>query len=482
MTQLEQRDIQAIVFTGYPKNPYAMYLLLEVLDAGRARRYLARVADALTTGEPRTYGATTNLALTADGLRALGLPERSLATFSREFREGMSGAEHRSRILGDTDDSAPEQWLWGARGAPVHLMLMLFAPDEAQLVNAREASRADYAGALREVFVRDTVTLPERREHFGFADGIAQPRIAGSEGERPDVAAIQPGEFIFGYPNEYDKTPVSPSVARGLDAARHLSPVLGAGGAADRDLGRNGSYLVVRQLEQRVDAFWSAMADYARDGAGAVDEQEAIRLASKCVGRWPSGAPLVATPDRDDPALRNANDFMYAKEDPNGQACPIGAHIRRTNPRDSLEPGPEASLRVVDRHRILRRGRSYGKPLAPFAHESKLAERGLFFICVNANIRRQFEFIQQTWSNNTKFGGLYEDKDPLTGDQPVSGGTYTIPGLPVRRRLEKLARFVRVRGGAYFFLPSVHAVRFLGALQGPTIKLAAGEAPASERA
>jgi deferrochelatase/peroxidase EfeB len=161
--------------------------------------------------------------------------------------------------------------------------------------------------------------------------------------------------------------------------------------------------------------------------------------------------------------LSENDDFMYSEADPRGLACPIGSHIRRTNPRDSLEPGPAESLKVVNGHRIIRRGRSYGPPLAPFAEDPDKAERGLFFMCINANIERQFEFIQHTWSNNPKFAGLYDDTDPLIGDQPAAGGTFTIPEFPVRRRLENLSRFVRVRGGQYFFLPSLRAIRFLGA-------------------
>lgn len=461
MIELETSDIQGLVFRGYRKNSCARYLLLEITDADRARAWLSRIAGGLAVGESRYYDVTANLAITASGLRALGLPELALASFSREFREGMSSDEHRSRILGDTDDSAPGSWQWGGPGqAPVHLMLLVYAPDPDVLEETLARHRAEYAGALRVTFLRDTVTLSGRREHFGFADGIAQPAIEGSRRAGPD--AVKAGEFVLGYPNAYGKLPVSPSVPASLDRGHHLLPPPG-GDSSARDLGRNGTYLVVRQLEQDVAGFWQAMAEYGRDSSGNVDRHEATRLAAKCVGRWPSGAPLVSSPDSDNPAFAQENGFLYAA-DPHGLACPIGSHIRRTNPRDSLEPGPAESLRVVERHRILRRGRSYGPPLEPFARESERAERGLFFICLNANIRRQFEFIQQTWSNNPKFGGLAVDKDPLIGDQPLQGGTFTIPAAPVRRRLERLARFVRVRGGEYFFLPSVRALRFLAAL------------------
>jgi Dyp-type peroxidase family len=463
MTHLEKNDIQGLLFSGYGKNPSACYVLLRVVDAARTRAWLARIADLLTAGEPRQYDATMNLAFTARGLSTLGLPDAAMATFSREFREGMSSEDHRSRILGDTDDSAPSQWQWGSSGRPaVHLLLMLYARDDAGLERLLAERRSEYAGVLEEVLVRDTVTLPERREHFGFADGIAQPAIRGSARAKAD--ALEAGEFVLGYANEYDKLPLSPWVAASLDTGHHLQPAFDNGSAA-RDLGRNGTYLVVRQLEQNVEAFWQAMEHYSAS-SGTPDRTEAIRLAAKCVGRWPSGAPLVSSPDRDERSKAKDNAFLYHDADPHGLACPIGSHIRRTNPRDSLEPGPDESLEVVNRHRILRRGRSYGHRLEPFAHEETKSERGLFFMCLNTNIRRQFEFIQQTWSNNPKFGGLYEDKDPVIGDQPrAEGGIFTIPERPVRRRLDHLARFVEVRGGEYFFLPSIRALRFFGGLE-----------------
>jgi len=477
MAQLETNDIQALVFNAYPKNENAFYVVVEVIDAAKARAWLRQIADALSTGDEQRYATTVNLALTARGLSALGLPEQALRTFSREFREGMAGEEHRSRILGDVDDSCPEDWLWGgtvesrevtgepkAKSAPrrpVHAMLMLFADSETSLKELLATHRSQYEGALREVFLRDTTWLPDRKEHFGFVDGIAQPAIEGTRRARAN--SLKAGEFVLGYANEYDKLPVSPVVAPELDGGGHL-PRLSAD-RDERDLGRNGTYLVVRQLDQDVEGFWRAMEEYGKTPAGSVDRDQAIRIASKCVGRWPSGAPLVKSPDRDDPTFANDDDFMYAATDREGLKCPVGAHIRRSNPRDSLEPNPEESLEVVDRHRIIRRGRSYGPYLEKFGKDDAKAERGLFFICINTNIRRQFEFIQQTWCNNAKFDGLYEDKDPLIGDQPKSGGIFTIPEAPVRRRLERLARFVRVRGGEYFFLPSVKAVRFLGELK-----------------
>ena len=187
------------------------------------------------------------------------------------------------------------------------------------------------------------------------------------------------------------------------------------------------------------------------------------------VGRWPTGAPLVAAPDRDDPTMADANDFGYHREDPHGLRCPKGSHIRRTHPRDSLDPDPgtDASIAVGKRHRIARRGRQYGELMRPdeaVGSANGDEERGLHFICLNANIARQFEFIQHTWMNNPKFDGLYEDTDPVVTSRGGNVGTFTMPAAPVRVRVTGLPSFVTVHGGAYFFLPGISAIRYMGAL------------------
>jgi Dyp-type peroxidase family len=468
---LEKEDIQSVVLTGFPEHEHACFVLLAVDEPAAARSWVARLARIVSTTASRPKQGVVNVAFSAPGLRALGLPDDTLATFQSEFQEGMSGqappdasqASHRSRILGDTGASAPATWLWGGtERTTVHALLLIYATSEAELAALLGAERAAYQG-LKELYVRDTFTIPDRREHFGFADGVGQPDVEGSGARsRKDAAAgaVKAGEFVLGYENEYGKLPPSPTLAAALDPGGNLSQV-----ASDRrDFGRNGTYLVVRQLDQDVELFWRTMDEQSRAG-GSTDREAAIRLASKCIGRWPSGAPLARSPERDDPKLSNDNTFGY-RDDRAGLKCPVGAHIRRSNPRDSLEPGPEESLEVVNRHRILRRGRSYGRPLAPFEPERAKAERGLFFICVNSNIRRQFEFIQQTWLNNAKFDGLYRDKDPIAGDAAAEdgGGTFTIPEVPERSQLTGLPRFVTVRGGEYFFLPSVRALRALAQL------------------
>ncbi len=483
-------DIQGLVLSGYGHLSCAAYLMLQVTDPAAARRWLAGVAAELTTGTSRTP-PYVNLALTYAGLAALGLHPDDLKTFPSAFRDGMA-SERRARILGDRQESAPAAWRWGGPSTePVHLLLMIFERD-ADRLNAELARRRLGIGpatGLHEVTTLEAGRQPDSREHFGFADGIAQPVIEGtvkSVAGRPSPGAapvVKPGEFLLGYPNAYGQPADVSTVAPGRDRANLLPTVrpdqlrgLTDNQPGDHDLGRNGTYLVFRQLAQDVAGFWRFLDDAAR-AHGLLGAGGRAYLGAKLVGRWPSGAPLVKSPDADPLAgsgeLSTDNDFGYAAADPHGFACPIGAHIRRANPRDSLVTShikaPQAA-ESANRHLLLRRGRSYGDrlPDMPFGDEipeDDGRERGLLFACLNADVERQFEFVQQTWINNPVFGGLGGEVDPLIGDQEKVDGTMTIPGDPLRTRVRGMRRFVTVKGGAYFFLPSRSALIYLAGLE-----------------
>jgi len=318
---------------------------------------------------------------------------------------------------------------------------------------------------------------PFGREHFGFSDGLTTPPIAGLSKAGDTEQSIRPGEFFLGYQNEYGRYTARPLVAPGLDPKSLLKPDIE--GSGQRDFGRNGTYLVFRTMSQDVHRFWSVVDAAAAKQPGPTPADRRIRLASKMVGRWPSGAPLTVTPDRDNPKLAT-NDFMFHAMDREGLRCPVGAHIRRTNPRDMLDPAPgmPESLSVNKRHRLLRRGRTYSPPLVASMDPGEMlangddgVERGLHFICLAANIARQFEFIQASWVNNPQFGGLVDDVDPLIGrrgrfthpDPSSATSSFTVPGMPARCRIHDLPDFVTIRGGAYFFMPSLSAVRYLAA-------------------
>jgi Dyp-type peroxidase family len=475
---IELNDIQGIVLRAYGRLPFACYLFLKIEDAKKARAWLREIVSGneTTTAEHKEKegrsSPSLNIAFSAPGLRALGLSENVLATFPQELDEGMAEPE-RSRILGDTGDSAPENWELGGPGTePLHVLLMLFAKDPATLKNLCQIQRdrIKRIGGVKEVSAQEAVERQDEKEPFGFRDGISQPAIAELKTpRRPGQMEIKAGEFILGYANEYDKQPFSPRVSKSDDPKNILHSILDGtddSAGAMKDLGRNGSYLVFRKLKQDVAGFWNFMRASTTHPDSPLKNME--MLAAKCVGRWPSGAPLVLASNADNPNLgkddQRNNDFMFAATDPNGYACPIGAHIRRCNPRDSLPPTTDQSLQMVRRHQLMRRGRPYGTYLdnARSGNDDG-AERGLLFVAINANIRRQFEFVQQTWIINEKFGGLYDNKDPLIADNDVADGNniMTIQSQPVRKRVPGIPRFVQVMGGGYFFLPSIKALKFL---------------------
>jgi Dyp-type peroxidase family len=465
-------DIQGIITFAYGDLRAACFVMLAVKDAAAARAWLGALAPSLTTAGGSPAPVAINVAITIGGLGRLGLPASAANAFAPEFVDGLVTA-NRSRQLGDTGSSAPANWAWGGPGSdPVDLVLMLYSRDPAGLDALYRSQAAGFtAGGVAQLAKLDTSDLGVV-EPFGFRDGVSQPVVDGFPGSLPlgppgpGSTPVRMGEFILGYTNEYGLYTDRPL----LDPSADPSGVLARdpAGSGRADLGRNGSYLVFRQLEQDVAGFWQFVDGVSRDPDGQPDPAARGHLAAKIVGRWPSGAPLVQAPDRDDPSLATSNDFGYFREDRDGLRCPVGAHIRRTNPRDSLDPKPgsQASIGIGNRHRIIRRGREYGTLLSPeeaiAGGSTSDSSHGLYFACVNANISRQFEFIQRTWVNNPKFNGLYNDRDPLVAPQP--GGSFSVPGLPVRTRVNDLPSFVTVVGGAYFFLPGIKAARYLATL------------------
>ena len=461
MVDLELTDMQGFLARGYGGFPEASYLLLRIEDGEAAQHWLQSIVPDVTPADPKPEATALQVAFTCDGLRALGLDEDSLRTFDRAFWEGMD-APYRQRILGDDGPSAPEHWHWGNEDTPVHVLLMVFAKTDDALETRIGQMRERYRGVSEAKRLESRLFDPGR-EHFGFRDGISQPIVEGLSRTGPPENTVPPGEFFLGYLNAYDRRPVSPSVDPGRDAERFLPRVEKEGLGTRADLGRNGTYVVFRQLSQDVKGFWQFVTEASTEVYH--DAEKRRKLAAKMVGRWRNGAPITLSPDDPDGEVRD--DFGYEPHDTDGTRCPFASHLRRSNPRDSLEGGPEASTTVANRHRIVRRGRPYGPPLAEdFDIDDMLdaedeTERGLHFLCLSADIARQFEFTQQTWIENPKFAGMYEDPDPLMGGPEDGGSTFTIPDTPMRRRVTGMQRFVEVRGGAYFFMPSLSALRFL---------------------
>jgi Dyp-type peroxidase family len=436
-------DIQGNVLRGYTF-PCAAYLFLRIDDPAKARALMGRMLPQIATAEEWTDGpppTALHVALTYAGLRAVGVAQEILDTFPEEFKEGMAA---RAERLGDRGPSAPANWEAGLGTGDAHVLVTVYAVDDEHLDRARMALKAVGAeGAVTVINETRAAALEGGRDHFGFADGIAQPSLHGSgvsarpgdgqpngDGTWRDVAV---GEFLLGHQDEDGTLPAAP--AKPFDC--------------------NGTFMVYRKLRQDATAFRRFIAEQGAQYPGGPE-----KLAAKIVGRWPDGTPLSVSPDAPDASVAadpaRINDFSFA-DDAEGLRCPLGAHIRRTNPRDMKE---FFDGRLTNRHRIIRRGRSYGAPLPPGAVEDDGQDRGLVFICFQASIWRQFETIQALWIDDGDPFGLGPDKDFLIGEPNGDAGKMTIQGRPPHF-LKPQPRFVTLRGGEYLFRPSMTALRML---------------------
>ncbi|MCC6646969.1 MAG: Dyp-type peroxidase [Polyangiaceae bacterium] len=447
---MKRADLQAIVASGFGDRGAARYVFVraragstpEEVRAELAARALPHVVS-IESNKPHAFA---QLAFGPGGLRAIGLDDEELDTFPREFVQGMAHPE-RARVNGDRVD----EWHLGRGGLDV--LIAVFAGSDGAAL-ALERAMLDGARHLERACEPLVASrLPDQTEHFGFRDGVSQPSILGVHGDpRGPERPVPTGEFVMGYENVYGQLPAAPSLspARGVGLPEsRVSP-------GRRDLGDGGAYLVLRKLEQDVFAWRAWLREASRPLAGYVADPEAY-LGAKVVGRWASGAPLVTCPRADDPAHATKNDFDYDL-DLSGLACPRGAHIRRTNPRGALPPSPPRSRAAVETRRLVRRGRPYGPP-AGDAPDGEA--RGLVFVCLCANLARQFEFVQQTWVEGVKFDGGWSEDDPLVGARRAGADRFTIPRDPVRYAPRGLPRFVTARGGGYFFLPGMDRLRWL---------------------
>ncbi len=492
-------DVQGLVRFGHGHLTEASFLLLQIADPAAARAWLAAAPVTTARAVEPLPDTALHVAITCAGLRRLGLSEAAIAGFSDEFISGMAGADNRSRRLGDVGDNSPAHWRWGGPGREPHLLVMLYARSGGLAAWSEAVKGADWASAFTVVDVLATQLMGNvghglSHEPFGFVDGISQPELDWRR-EKPPVSLAAEygnhaslGEFLLGYPNEYGMYTDRPLLDPADDPQNLLSPA--EDNAAKRDLGRNGSYLVLRDLRQDVRGFWRYLERWANQTG--LDRRQ---LAEAMVGRRMSGAPLVLPADRHIAGVDSddgLNRFTY-QSDPYGIRCPLGAHIRRANPRNADLPDGAAGwlsrlIRILGYgtrhprddviaptrfHRLLRRGRAYGtfvpddEALNPRPPDEDI---GLRFVCLNANISRQFEFVQTAWIAGTKFDGLTQESDPLLGNrQPVAGqpatGMFSLPQPSgAALRLRDVPQFVTVRGGAYFFLPSLSAVRYLASL------------------
>ncbi|XYJ11605.1 Dyp-type peroxidase [Telluria sp. B2] len=431
-------DIQALILRSRPEPYVGIHAMLHIDEAEGGRDLVRRLAAHIPSAAGWTDDreAWIGAALSFQGLKALGLPESSLKSFPLPFQQGMAA---RAEQLRDIGGNAPEHWDEAFRPGACHLALTIYARDEAALDVAR-------ARAMGELARSHGVTLvgthafgadADAKNPFGFRDSISQPAVAGS-GVDPvpgQERAIAAGEFILGEDSE-----------SGSPVAMPDPP----------ELGRNGSFVVLRKYASQVGAF----NDFVRSHASG--EQEEELLAAKLVGRWRSGAPLILAPEHDDPDLgadptRN-NDFDFSK-DPRGFVCPHASHMRRLNPRDSKL----TILTDVNIHRIIRRSSTFGPKWRRdvTAADDVHGDRGIFFIFISARAYDTIEFLQQEWINRGNFIDLGAERDAVVGLHETPG-SFTLPQAPVRRRLDGVTTFNRLRGGEYLFMPSLSALRWIG--------------------
>jgi Dyp-type peroxidase family len=437
---VELDEIQATVLRQRPEPYYGTHVMLRVEDAQAGREFLRRLAphvDSATNwwqaGEPWIA-----VAITYAGLEALGLPEDSLRSFPEAFRVGMAA---RADKLLDHGENDPKYWESGFGSGEIHISVSVFSDSEESWRHTMSLARRHYEGypGLRVLMTQDFGAQPGDLNPMGYKDSIGQPAIEGS-GVEPlpgQGAPIKAGEFILGYPGESG----APLPAPQPDV-----------------LGRNGTFAGLRKYQTRVGAFNRFLHAHAE-----TDEEREL-LAAKLVGRWRSGAPLTLAPTEDDPELgadpmRN-NDFTYAA-DQGGRQVPRASHMRRMNPRDT----EMEVLADVNLHRVIRRSTTYGAPYDPngLSEQDDKTAHGLFFIFISAKAMATLEFLQQEWINNGNFMSLGDERDPIAGLQK-NGETYTIPQHPVRRRIHGVETFNVLRGGEYFFLPSLSALKWIGDL------------------
>ncbi len=417
---LDLSDIQGNILRGYPRFKFARFMLFRILSADGGKRFLDRLSFLVTPGEwgEQQPPAAVNVGLSFAALEALKAPRACLASFPVEYQEGMKA---RLARLGDR----PEWWESPWNAEPVHVVVMVYAAsDEERERQCREISRIvedvnrPGGGPRIESLEHQncqwlTVDGEQcRREHFGFEDGISNPDVegvprrggqvdSGNPDDRGVFRKIPVGEFILGHRGE------------GGEVAPMPLPRL---------LGRNGAYLVIRKLEQHVGKFRDFVRDASRRLRNVPDDVDpAHYLAAKMVGRWMDGSPLVLHPERS--AMQAVgrpdpdNTFRYSS-DLAGASCPLGAHIRRVNPRDSMGFGGK----IMSRRRLIRRGIAYGEYLPDGAADTtgegseRESARGIMFVAFCSGLD-QFEFVQQAWIGQGDDFQQGNDMDPLVGSR-----------------------------------------------------------------
>ena len=477
---LDLADIQGFVLRGY-RMPMLRHFLLTVGDPGEARRQLGRLVSGdesdvpqITTAEDWHVGFAPgpgdnpaaaprrnpdyclNIGITWPGLVALELEERVPTLSFRSFGAFIEGAAQRAELIGDTGASSPGNWVGGFGAGDDHALVTLHAisPEAMSSYSDRLCVWFAEENAFRELWRQDGMALfemqdgepvPTGKVHFGYTDGISTPTIRGGP-ERYQPDHQQPCEpWLF--------------VLRD-DAENYDVP-------EPRALGLNGSFAVFKKVETDVVGF----EDFLQSNRDTIDPE---LLAAKMCGRWRNGVPLALSPDTDSPAgvipAEQLNDFEYVNADgsgdPRGIHCPVGAHIRRVNPRGQPVAGQGVPGGSNNSHRLIRRGLPYGPTYDPRGPYDGI-ERGMLFQFINANIENQYEFVLRRWVNDSEFAGAVrlhpESRDPLISANTTAESILVLPQGNGDQPIEitGFASFITTKAAAYLFLPSITAIEFI---------------------
>lgn len=473
---IDYADVQGTILRGYRVN-LARHFILQITDAAAAKGFIRSTVD----GSPNVPQITTaarptskpdyflNIGFTCVGLGKLGLTSDLLAGFDASFQLGATNSQTAAKVF-DVGNSAPENWIGGlSDGDAVHAVLSLWVTqDPAVLEQVSSVLRSLFQGAMKELSSHDARALNDNRVHFGYRDSIAQPTVAGAPPRKhsipDDQKVIATGEFLLGYPGEYDQLnpPVQPT-----------------------ELCKNGSYSAFRILEQDVQGFEAFLTTYA--AKAGIDPET---FAAKACGRWRNGNPVELMPNKAGTPLplSKLNDFSYvATADPAtegdtlGLKCPIGSHIRRNNPRDEAVLG--AGSLTSTHHRIVRRAMPYGPDYDPKAPDN--TPRGLIGHFINGSIVNQFEFLMQQWDNTASFvmsaagtnckgnaNSNISGEDVFLGANDPTTSSFTLSacvnGKVTNTNITGFGRLITTRGGAYCFLPSITGLKYLASLGAPS--------------
>jgi deferrochelatase/peroxidase EfeB len=481
--RLDLADIQGFILRGY-RMPMVRHFLLEVGVSEEARKLLGRLvsgdesdAPQITTAEDWHIGFAPgpedntadvprrkpdyclNLGITWLGLNALEINQRVPGISFKGFDAFIAGAAKRADLVGDTGASAPQNWIQAFRNETDHVMVTLHAisPDAMTIYSSRLVALFAEGDAFREIWradgmalmeIKDGRPVPTSRVHFGYTDGISMTTIHGGP-ERYPPDHQQPCEpWLFVLRDE---------------AENYIVP-------EPRELGLNGSFAVFKMIETDVVGF----DHHLQSNKDKIDPE---LHAAKICGRWRNGVPLLLSPDTDSPpggiSPEQLNNFEYVNADgsgdPKGLRCPVGAHMRRINPRGQPVTGQGIPGGSNNTHRLIRRGMPYGPVYDPTKPHDGI-ERGLLGYFINSSIENQYEFVLGHWVNDSEFAGAVrlnpKSKDPMIGTQDPTESIFVIPqvnGAPPIK-ITGFSTFITTKAAAYCFLPSVTAIKFISKL------------------